>query len=79
MRGDAYGRVPNDGLPGLAGSVAYASRTQSQSSGLVSRGSMISSIPNRSAVRSGLRTASSPALMSASNAAGSSARSRSAR
>jgi hypothetical protein len=40
---------------------------------------MISSIPNRSAVRIGLRTASSLALISASSAAGSSACSRSAR
>src|SRR5215469_10853013 len=73
------GRVPKDGLPGCGGSAAYASCTQSHSSGLVSRGSMISSTPNRSAVRNGLRTESRRARISASNAAGSSALSRSAR
>ena len=74
-----HGRVPNDGLPGCDGRIAYASLTQSHSSGRVSRGSMISSTPNRSAVRNGLRTASSRARISASSAAGSSDASRSAR
>ena len=68
--GRCQGRRPNAGrLGGLRRITAYASRTQSHSSGLVSRGSIISSIPNYSAVRVGLRTASSLARISVSSTA----------
>ena len=52
----SHGRVPRAFGPSLLGSSSYARRAHSTSSGRVSRGSMISSTPNASAVSSGERS-----------------------
>ena len=67
------------GPPQLAPTSSWARSAQSQRIGRVSRGSMISSTPNRSAVRNGERTAFSRASISARSATGSSAASSSRR
>src|SRR6266436_3382103 len=74
-----YGRIPRVLTPSRVRSFSYASATQSVSSGRVSRGSMISSIPKASAVRNGLRTALSRASISRMRAARSGAASSSRR
>src|SRR5258706_1943949 len=56
--------------PNSAGNIPYAPSTHSHSNGLVSRGSMISSTPNASAVRSGERKRFSDSSISRRRASG---------
>src|SRR5262249_46067813 len=50
------GRMPRRFTPSLVGINSWANSTQSHNKGLVSRGSMISSMPKLSAVRNGERS-----------------------